>query len=104
MEVDDDDDVKNHKSWNDDTTTSKRSSQDGVTSSSASEFSSSADSGFHFFQPSDFHVVGEIGSCYSNGESPLPCVKVTGDWEKLGCKNKTWMEKVDKETLAIIEV
>ena len=103
MEVDDDD-ITKQKNWNDVTKTRKRSSQDGVTSSSASEFSSSADSGFHFFQPSDFHVVGEIGSCCSNGGSPLPCVKVTGDGEDLGRKNKIWREKVDKETLAIIEV
>ena len=93
-------DVKVNKRFND--VTNSKLQEEEVTSSSASEFSSS-DSGFHFFQLSDLQPSGE--SCHSNEGSPLPCVKVTsGDGEVVGCNNKIWREKVDKETLAIIEV
>ena len=75
-----------------------------MTSSCASELSS-ADSGFHFFQLSDLRSSNAGESCHSNEGSPLPRVKVTsGDGEEVGRNNKIWREKVDKETLAIIEV
>ena len=69
-----------------------------------SEFSP-ADSGFHFFQISDLPSSDAGKSCHSNEGSPLPWFKVTsGDGEEVGRNNKIWREKVDKETLAIIEV
>ena len=75
-----------------------------MTSSRASEFSSS-DSGFHFFQLSDFRPSDAGESSHSNEVSPLPSVKVTSSNEKVvGFNNKIWREKVDKETLVIIEV
>ena len=93
-------DVKVNKRFND--VTNSKLQEEEVTSSSASEFSSS-DSGFHFFQLSDLQPSGE--SCHSNEGSPLPCVKVTsGDGEEVTCNNKILREKVDKKTLAIIEV
>ena len=95
-----DDDVKFNKKLND--VTNSKLQEEEVTSSSASEFSSS-DSGFHFFQLSDLQPSGE--SCHSNEGSPLPCVKVTlGDEEVVERNKKNWREKVDTETLAIIEV